>query len=144
MNASLDLDGLTHLPLVPHICGQWIWSAMVQIMAWRRIGYEPLAEPMLEYCQLDSCEQTSVKLESKYNFFIHEKRSENIVCEMAAILSRGDDLLFNISIDSYIPMVNIVFHWNQNKKTAVLQMTFFIQISMFVSYLSFGNTLAVI
>ena len=45
---------------------QWIWSAIVQIMAWRRIGDKPLAEPMREYCQLDPYEQTSVKFESKY------------------------------------------------------------------------------
>ena len=33
---------------------QWIWLALVQIMAWRRIGTKPLSEPMLAYCQLDT------------------------------------------------------------------------------------------
>ena len=32
----------------------WIGSALVQIMACRLIGAEPLSEPMLEYCWLDS------------------------------------------------------------------------------------------
>ena len=30
-----------------------------------------------------------MKFESKYKFFVHENTSENIVCEMAAILSGG-------------------------------------------------------
>ena len=40
---------------------QRIGSALVQIMAWRRIGAKPLSKPMLVYCQLDLMEQTSVK-----------------------------------------------------------------------------------
>ena len=32
---------------------QWIRSALVQIMAWRRIGDKPLSKPMLGNCQLD-------------------------------------------------------------------------------------------
>ena len=45
-------------------------AALVQIMAWRRSGHKPLSEPMvakpfseamMEYCQLDPWEQTSVK-----------------------------------------------------------------------------------
>ena len=34
--------------------------SLVQIMAWCLDGAKPLSEPMLEYCQLDSKEQTSV------------------------------------------------------------------------------------
>ena len=59
-----------NLPLVPHICVSE-------------------SKQMLGYCQLGPWEQTSVKFESIYNFFIHENAFENIVCEMAAILSRG-------------------------------------------------------
>ena len=32
---------------------QWIWSALVQIMACRLYGAKPLSNPMLGYCQLD-------------------------------------------------------------------------------------------
>ena len=36
-------------------------TTLVQIMACRLLGAKPLYEPMLEYCQLDPWEQTSVK-----------------------------------------------------------------------------------
>ena len=48
---------------------QWIGSALIQVMACRLFGAKPLPEPMLAYCQLDPQEQTSVKLESKYETF---------------------------------------------------------------------------
>ena len=66
---------------------QWKVS-LVQIMACRLFGVKPLSEPMLNYHQLDPWVQTSVKL-IKIRKFIHESASENIVCEMAAILFRG-------------------------------------------------------
>ena len=40
---------------------QLIGSALVQIMACRLFGAKPLSKPMLEDCQLDPWEQTSVK-----------------------------------------------------------------------------------
>ena len=55
---------------------------------------------MLVYCSFDPEEQTSMKSQSKCIFFIHENASENIVCEMAAILSRGDEL--KVFIDTAI------------------------------------------
>ena len=47
-------DGIlfTHFPLVPHM-RQRIESALVQIIACRLIGANPLSKPMLVYCQLD-------------------------------------------------------------------------------------------
>ena len=39
---------------------QWIGSALVQIMACRLFGAEPLSKHSLGYCQLDPQEQTSV------------------------------------------------------------------------------------
>ena len=45
-------------------------------MTRRLSGTKPLSEPMLEYCQLDPWEQTSVKSWSKYKTFIHENASE--------------------------------------------------------------------
>ena len=44
---------LTQLPLVLHICSQWIGSALVQIMACRLFGAKPLSKPMQGYCQLE-------------------------------------------------------------------------------------------
>ena len=68
---------------------QWIRSALVQIMACRLFGAKPLFKPMLSYCQLDPKEQTSLIFNRNTNLFINQNASENIVCEMATILSRG-------------------------------------------------------
>ena len=68
---------------------QWIGSALLQIMVCRLFGAKPLSEPMLEYCQFDPWQQASMKFQQKFNTFIHVNAYENIVCEMAAILSRG-------------------------------------------------------
>ena len=48
-------------------------SALVQVMACRLFGAKPLPERMLTYCQLDSWEQTSVKMSSKQNTFHSQK-----------------------------------------------------------------------
>ena len=61
---------------------QLIVSALVQIMACRLYGAKPLSEPVLDYHQLDTWEQ-SMKL------FILENASENNVYEMSAIFFRG-------------------------------------------------------
>ena len=66
----------------------WAGSTLVQIMACRLFGTMPLSKPMLGYCQSELYEETSVKFESKYNIFIHENACENVVCRLAAILSR--------------------------------------------------------
>ena len=58
-------------------------------MACRLFGAKPLSEPMLDYWQLDPWEEISLKFESKYKT-IHENAFEIIVCDMAAIFSRGD------------------------------------------------------
>ena len=65
---------------------QWTGSAVVQIMACRLSGAEPLHEAMLTYCQLDPWEQNLVKFESKFH---SRKCIWNVFCEMEAILSRG-------------------------------------------------------
>ena len=57
-------------------------------MACRLIGAKPLSEPMLDYCQLDPCEHISVKSNQNTTIFIEENARENVVCEMAFILSR--------------------------------------------------------
>ena len=52
---------------------QWIESALVQIMACRIFGTKPLSKAMLTYCQLDSNEQTSMKVEARYKPFHSRK-----------------------------------------------------------------------
>ena len=52
---------------------QWTGSALVQVMAWRLFGAKPLPVPMQPYCQLDSWEQISVKLELEFYHF-HAKK----------------------------------------------------------------------
>ena len=60
-------------------------------MACRLFGAKPLSEPMLGFCQLDPKEQNFGEILIKNTkLFINENASENIVCEMAAILSRGE------------------------------------------------------
>ena len=48
-----------------------------------------LPESLLIFCQLDPKDQTSVKFDSKYNFF-HEYTFENVVCEMATFCPGKD------------------------------------------------------
>ena len=48
---------------------QWTGSELFQVMACRLFGANPLPEPMLVYCQLDSWEQISVKFESEFYHF---------------------------------------------------------------------------
>ena len=61
-------------------------------MACRLFGPEPLSKPMLGYSQIDPYEWMSVNITQNIKLFIPENASENIVCEMAAILSGGDEL----------------------------------------------------
>ena len=67
----------------------WPGSALVQAMTCRLSGAKSLPEPMLTYCQLGHLEQNSVTFEKKSNIYIQENAFEDVVCEMAAILSRG-------------------------------------------------------
>ena len=48
------------------------------------VGDKPLSEPMLDYYQLDPYGQTSVK----FLHFIKDSAFKNVICKMAAILSR--------------------------------------------------------
>ena len=48
-----DTVCLNHLPPSAAYMRQWIGSALVQIMACRLFGAQPLPKPMLGYCQFD-------------------------------------------------------------------------------------------
>ena len=54
-------------------------------MACRLTGAKPLSEPMMEYCQLNSEEQTSTK---NACIFIQENACENVAWKIAVILSQ--------------------------------------------------------
>ena len=88
---------------------QRIRSPLVQIMACRLFGTKPLPKPVLGYCQLYPYQQTSLNFNQKIKLFIHKNASENIICEMAAILSTkrwvnspgpGDTYMIQVIIDS--------------------------------------------
>ena len=68
---------------------QWTVSALVQAMACRLFGAKPLPEPMLTYCQLEPCEQTCYNSNRNTKLFIQENAFGTVICELAAILSRG-------------------------------------------------------
>ena len=84
-------------PPVPHIC-QWIGSELVQIMACRLFGDNYpnwVIGLLLVYCWVIDNWTLGNKLNWNFNKniknFIHENASENIACNMAAILSGGGD-----------------------------------------------------
>ena len=70
---------------------QYIGSALAQIMAWRRIGDVPLSKLMLVIAIGHLWINFSEILIQNQNTkrFIHTNASENIACEIAAILFRA-------------------------------------------------------
>ena len=54
-----------------------------------RMGDKPLSKPMLRYCNWTLRNRPQWKLDQNAELFIHENASENIVCEMLSIFSRG-------------------------------------------------------
>ena len=78
---------------------QWIGSPLVQIMACRLFKAKPLSKPMLGFVNWTLKNKLQWNFNQYTKLFIHEKASENIVCEMAAILSRGTWV--NYAIDKH-------------------------------------------
>ena len=74
----------THLPLVPYICVNEQWSALVQVMVCRLIDAKPLPDPVVTYCQLNKVQWNLIKIQKK---IIHENAYEYVVCEMAGGMS---------------------------------------------------------
>ena len=70
---------------------QWIWSDLIQIMACHLISTKALSKPMLDWLFIVNW---TLWNKLQWNFlpnekiFIHKNASENIVCIIAAILSR--------------------------------------------------------
>ena len=111
-----SLNMLTHLPLVPHyayMC-QWTGSVLVQIMACCLYSAKPLSEPMLVYCQLDPKNEFQRISNQNTKLFIHANAFENIVCEMAAILSRGRCVNSLMTAINHSKFFHNVLTWVQN------------------------------
>ena len=69
---------------------QWTGSSLVQVIAFRLFGANPLLKPILAHCQLDSWEQKhSVKFESNSTIFIKENTFENVVCKNGGHFVQG-------------------------------------------------------
>ena len=66
-------------------------------MACRLFGTKPLLEPILAYRQLDSWEQMW-NFNQNSKFFVPENVSDNIFCEIVAILSKGNELIRSFSL----------------------------------------------
>ena len=80
---------LTHLPLVPHICFS---ESGQHWFRWWLVVYSVPSHYLNQCWVIVNC-TIGNKIQWNFNqntkLFIHENASENIVCEMAAILSRG-------------------------------------------------------
>ena len=72
---------------------QWIGSVLVQIMARCLFGAKLLSKPMPGYCKVTIRNTLRWNFNQNIRFFTHQDASQNIVCEMAAILSRGKELI---------------------------------------------------
>ena len=64
---------------------------LVQIIAWCLFGVKPLSTPMLTHGKLNHQEQTSLKLESKYNHFLTQKM------KWKWLLSSGGHFVFGLN-----------------------------------------------
>ena len=77
---------LTNWGIVIHIyVGQWIGSSLSPVMVWHLLGAKPLPEPMMTYSQWDPSE-TSIKLESKDEFFLRKNAFESILYKISPTL----------------------------------------------------------
>ena len=87
-NNKLSGKELIHLPIVPHI----FVSKLVGIGSDN--GLSPISAPSHYLNQCWSIVNWTLMNNFNQNtkLFIHDNASEYIVCEMAAILSRGDEL----------------------------------------------------
>ena len=78
-------------------------------MACRLFGAKPLPEPVLTYCQVDPCEQTSVKFESKCKTFQSwkcirkcglQKGGHFVRGEMSQLFVNGSEIFIIHDIDN--------------------------------------------
>ena len=88
---------------------KWIGPMLVQAMACCLFSIKLLPKPMVNYCEMDSKNQTCVKFESKYEDFHTKNAFENIICNMVAILFWS--LCFDTVPDDKVHGANIGPTW---------------------------------
>ena len=89
-NGDLDIVFFFFFAWINTYMRQWIGSVLVlvQILACHLFGTKPLSKPMLGYWQLEP-QELQWQFDKNTQEFINENASENIVCKMVAISSRG-------------------------------------------------------
>ena len=99
---------------------QWTESALVQIMACRLLGAKPLFKPSWFLVNWTLRNKLQWIFNRNTKLFIQENASENIACEMAAILSRGRWVnefkpWFKFCLSHYSAVCNIKLYWTGSK-----------------------------
>ena len=89
LDGSCDWMYINSSPPSAAYMRKWITSAFVQIKACSLFGAKPLSKPMLGYYQLDPWEQNSEIWIKIQNLSFTKNSSEDIVCEMTAIMFGG-------------------------------------------------------
>ena len=99
----LGLMLLTHLPLVPHIC---VSESGQHWFRWWLVTYSTPSYYLNQWWVIVNWtlrNKLQWDFSKKTKLFIHENASEIIVCEMAAILSRGRWVNFNLFVHVFEP-----------------------------------------
>ena len=96
---------------------QWLWSALVEITACCLFSTKPLSKPIWVIVNWTLRNKLQWNFNQNTKLFIHEKASENIVYEMAAILSRERwvNCLYTYSLPSH-SLTKSWFHTKSNFK----------------------------
>ena len=89
---------------------QWTGWAMAQKMACRLIGAKPLSKPCWVIVNWTLRNKLQWNFNQNTKLFIHGNAYENIVCEMAAILSRGRWVKEPLILP--IPFMSRSLHWH--------------------------------
>ena len=84
----VSMAGRARLAGYPRYMRHWIRSALVQIMAWRLFDAKPLSKPMLAIVNWTLRNKLQWNFKQNTRLFINKNAFENIVCEIAVILSR--------------------------------------------------------
>ena len=101
----------------------WTGSSLFQVMAWRLFGAKPLHEPVFTYCQLGlgtNFSEILIEIQTfslnKICVFTRKYAFGNVVCEMAAILSRPHcvnvcPIQWRRATTHYWPFVMEIYRW---------------------------------
>ena len=91
-NTVFKWVSFTHLPPSAAYMRQWIWSALIQIMACRLFSAIPLSKPMLVIVNCSLRNKLQLKFLIKIHIFYSQKCIWKYLLKMAVILFRGDEL----------------------------------------------------